>query len=66
MIADFNCLAQEPAGVSSKIEHEAFHIGEAVDGLIDFLRGSLLKLCEMNVTDAGADFIFEIDRRMGL
>jgi hypothetical protein len=64
VIANLNCLAEEAAWVTPKIEYQALQIREAVDGLIDFLRSGFLELREVDVSDAGANLVFEVDGRM--
>jgi len=57
VVADFDGLAKETARIAAQVEDKALEVGEAVDGLIDFLCGGFLELGEVDVSDAGADLV---------
>ena len=61
MVADFNRLTEQAAGIAAQIEDQALQVREAVDRLVDFLGRGFLELGEVNVADAGADLVFEVD-----
>jgi len=65
VIADFYCLGDQAAGVVAQVEHQAFQVAEAVDGFNDFAGGGFFEDFQVNVADAGANLIGEVDGRVG-
>ena len=65
MVANLDRLAEQAAGIVAQVEDQALQVAEAVDGVVDFLAGGLLKLGEVNVADAGTNLIGQIDGGVG-
>ena len=65
VVANVYCLVQQAARVLAQIKHQALEVAEAVDGIFHLVAGGFLELREMDVADAGTNFILEIDGGMG-
>ena len=65
VVADLNRLIQKAARITAQVQNQPLHVAEAVDGRVDFLGGGLLELLQVNVADAGANLIFQIDAGIG-
>ena len=60
VVADFNGLTEQAAGVAAQVKDQPLEVAEAVDSVVDFFGGGFLKLRKMNVADAGANFVSQV------
>src|ERR1035438_9181797 len=65
MVADFDRLAEQSAGIATQVENQALQVAETIDGLNHLAGCGLLELGEVDVANAGANFVFEVDRGVG-
>src|SRR5271155_3784191 len=64
LVADAHSFREQSAGIPAQIEHKTLKIAELIEGVVEFAAGSLLKLRDVDVADAGTNLILEIDRGM--
>ncbi len=64
VVANVHRLAQQASGIAAQVKDQALERPKALDGVFHFLAGGLLELGEVDVADAGANLVFQIDGGM--
>ena len=61
VVANVHRLAEQAAGIAAQVEDQALEVAKALDGVFHFLAGGLLELGEVDVADAGANLVLQVD-----